>query len=445
MGLAAVGSCNAIGPAAQPSLLRAPSNASTSGAGSRAAREKTCDRARGLSPASGAPRTSPARWDTALSPSGKNLAVYLADRISTLSLTNGVAFATIPVPPQSDYEHYEGLTWLDDDRVGFRPPFMSRGTQFWSLSNPSWTQSRIEATSPDGQWQALLPASGTLTVQSLSAPDSHHRLFTPPDQEWGDKAELTWVVWSRDSRTLLGIGNWLQLKPEGRVTAWDVETGKDVSMHSFQSPITRVIPTQHGWVVQDEWLVERFERGSEVFKTSLPFDYSPTTDVMASVEEEILQLTDATGTVTGIRLPASERAVRLAFDHAGTQLAVGTTHGIRVLDLATRTYSSDIELGRPAALLGWSGDRVILGDAPELAPDPAWTFVDVGTGSRLIVGLTLAKNDLVQWYAASSSGWVDADPATLAALRGGAQHEAAIPAACVHTGLLRDWLSGALE
>ena len=88
---------------------------------------------------------------------------------------------------------------------------------------------------------------------------------------------------------------------------------------------------------------------------------------------------------------------------------------------------------------------MILGDAPELAPDPAWTFLDVGTGRRLTVGLTLAKNDLIHWYAASSSGWVDAAPATLAALHGGAQHEAAIPAACAHTSLLRDWLSGALE
>jgi hypothetical protein len=77
------------------------------------------------------------------------------------------------------------------------------------------------------------------------------------------------------------------------------------------------------------------------------------------------------------------------------------------------------------------------------APEQAFFLLDTRSGASLSIGFANVQDSAATPFVLASNGAVDAPPALFAALRGGPQHDAPLPSACSHPGLLRDWLQDA--
>jgi len=376
----------------------------------------------------------PPQWSAAVSPTGRTLAVHLGGQVVARSLVDGSAYPTFSLDGPSTGS-YEGLVLPSDIEVTLPQPF-GKSREAWTLAN-SAVRTVPGALSPDRSIGAFVDGAGV----RLESKAGTVRL-APERRAEPESPTLLALAFRPDSQALLLMETLnLPRSAGGRVSAFAVSDGRLLWSEDVDEP-NAMTPTARG-VITESSVVERFEDGRNVFSVGrAPYAYSPERDLLAVVDGRRLDLVGRGGAPLVWRLPFPEKVVSLAFDAGGQRLALGTKRGLHVLDVGTLREVVSTELTAETEALGFRGDLAIVRRVSADAPERSFALVDVRSGASLTFGFVLTTSAAPALFASSSNGWVDADPAVLAALRDADHPDVPVPAACVRPGLLREWLEG---
>jgi hypothetical protein len=227
-----------------------------------------------------------------------------------------------------------------------------------------------------------------------------------------------------------------------RAYEWATDSGRLTWSEDFEFA-DEVLATRAGWLIGTRGDVARFEQRRRVFRGQGIHDYAPAANLLGVVVGQTLQLVDEAGRARSVALPFPEPVRAIMLDPAGARVALGTEHGLYVLSTTNGAELARSVSGVRIEPSSWRDNLVVALRFSRSAPEQAFFLLDTRSGASVSIGFANLQGGTATPFVLASNGAVDAPPALFAALRGGPHHDAPLPSACSHPGLLRDWLQDA--